>query len=439
MGDGRAKAPRAPYAKLKPGPGRSAAEVARHQRVRIHSAMVEIVAEHGYEAVTLRGLAQAAGVSTRAFYQHYSSKHDCFWSVHQLIVRRLLRSAGSAQAGLHDPRDRIRHAVQAIVREWDRNPRAARLMLIDAQTAGPDALMRVRKANRSIGASLFERGSVSEALIPPLFVEGVIAGITAVVRSRLLGQKEVPLRDSRDELTRWALSYQDSTALEIAALNFIPRRRGMQLSSPVSSSRGEEDGASTPRSNLALLLSSTSKLAATEKQGSVTLEKILATAGVSRRSFNDHFEDLDDVLIAAEELHAQAALVHARHASGNGLTAEGSVYRIVSALCTQCVSDPAFTQLCIGGVADAGPAMRQYRELLVTEVIALFQEVLPSSRPSTLAVSVHGLFGILQNEVSAGRVMQLPYLAEGLTGFVLIPTVGISAASKAINQEVACG
>ena len=63
---------RAQYAKLSPGPGRRATEVAADQRARIHGAMVSLVSERGYSAVTVRELAGAAGVSTRAFYEHFA-------------------------------------------------------------------------------------------------------------------------------------------------------------------------------------------------------------------------------------------------------------------------------------------------------------------------------------------------------------------------------
>ncbi|HET7589657.1 MAG TPA: helix-turn-helix domain-containing protein, partial [Solirubrobacterales bacterium] len=65
-----------PYGKLSPGPGKPATEVAAHQRARIHSAMVELAADRGYKAVTVRDLARLAGVSSRAFYKHFNGKEE---------------------------------------------------------------------------------------------------------------------------------------------------------------------------------------------------------------------------------------------------------------------------------------------------------------------------------------------------------------------------
>ena len=48
------------YPKLRPGPGRSAEDVAAHQRGRLQEAMVELVAEHGYNAVAVAALSNRA-------------------------------------------------------------------------------------------------------------------------------------------------------------------------------------------------------------------------------------------------------------------------------------------------------------------------------------------------------------------------------------------
>lgn len=76
------------FGKLSPGPGMSPQQVASHQRARIHSAMIVLVAERGYSAATVRDLAQLAGVSTRAFYEHFSGKEECFLRTYELAVRR---------------------------------------------------------------------------------------------------------------------------------------------------------------------------------------------------------------------------------------------------------------------------------------------------------------------------------------------------------------
>ena len=104
---------RMPYPKLHPGPGGQREQVASHQRARIFAAMVELVAERGYDAVTTRALVRLAGVSTHTFYDHFHDKDECFLYAYELIVRRSIKMVGDAQRGCHDWGERQRLAFDA--------------------------------------------------------------------------------------------------------------------------------------------------------------------------------------------------------------------------------------------------------------------------------------------------------------------------------------
>src|SRR5262245_47451767 len=66
------------YPKLKPGPGLPTEDVAAHQRGRLQEAMVELVAEHGYNGFAVATLSNRASVSKRDFYKHFGGKEECF-------------------------------------------------------------------------------------------------------------------------------------------------------------------------------------------------------------------------------------------------------------------------------------------------------------------------------------------------------------------------
>ena len=83
-GDGDGQVSASPR-KLPPGPGRPAKQVAAHQLARILAATTGIVAEQGYGALKVREVVGYAEVSTRAFYEHFSSKEDCFLQTYELI------------------------------------------------------------------------------------------------------------------------------------------------------------------------------------------------------------------------------------------------------------------------------------------------------------------------------------------------------------------
>ena len=70
--------PRPLYEQLVPRRNASSRAVEAHQRARLHAAVIEACAEHGYGATTARELVTLAGVSTKALYKLFGSKDECF-------------------------------------------------------------------------------------------------------------------------------------------------------------------------------------------------------------------------------------------------------------------------------------------------------------------------------------------------------------------------
>lgn len=434
----RPVSPETSHGKLKPGPGRSAADVARHQRGRIHRAMIDLVAEHGYDAVTVRSLTKASEVSSRSFYQHYSDKQDCFWSVHQRIVRRMLRCIAVARAEESDAGEGLARLTHAIVREWSRDPRAARLMLVDANFAGPNATAQVRNANRLIRAKALEdAGPFRDAWMDPFLVDLVIGGLTSVARSRSL--RESSMAGLEYDLVRWASSYWVSTDTKSKDLDLSSLGRcATWPSSSVPSSNGRESGTASPSDDRALLLSAISKLAATGGAEKISLEMILAAAGVSRSRFYQHFAQVDDALVAAMETHAGIAIEVARAASKSSARPSQGAYRAIVALGNQVASQPAFARLCFGGIASAQMSPMRCRDQFVAEFTALLEELMPTkSKAERLALnaSVGAVFESLQGAVTNGRTGIIPRSAGAFAYFTMAPLVGSSIAVTAVREE----
>jgi hypothetical protein len=87
------------YRRLPRGPGgMGPEEVARNQRTRLYSAMIEAIPQRGYEATTVAHVIALAGVSPGAFYELFSTKEQCFLATERrsggdstLAVRRTPR------------------------------------------------------------------------------------------------------------------------------------------------------------------------------------------------------------------------------------------------------------------------------------------------------------------------------------------------------------
>ena len=85
-------------------------------RVRLLDAAERLSAEHGWEALTVRRIAEEAGTSTRAVYALFASKEGLEQALHQAMFTRL-RDLLRACEPTDDPRHDI--AVQSLAyRQW---------------------------------------------------------------------------------------------------------------------------------------------------------------------------------------------------------------------------------------------------------------------------------------------------------------------------------
>ena len=63
----------------------------RSHRTRdlLQKALIELIGERGYDAITIQDIVDRANVGRTTFYQHYNSKDDLFMSCHEAIVGEL--------------------------------------------------------------------------------------------------------------------------------------------------------------------------------------------------------------------------------------------------------------------------------------------------------------------------------------------------------------
>jgi AcrR family transcriptional regulator len=437
LASGSVDAPEALYDKLSPGPGMPAREVASHQRARIHAAMIEIVGEGGYSSVTVRELANLAGVSTRAFYAHFQDKEECFLRTHELVAQRSAAQIVASQSGASDWRERMRRAFATFAGEIEDKPRAARLALVEPFAVGPAALEAVRRTNgvfeAMVAKSLVQGPGAVE--VPPLLVSGIVAGVSRVARARLLSGREREMHGVTAQLLQWALSFRDEAVSQLGDLDWrsVPVGRAAEL---VAKSAAEDERR-TPDDDRALILTAVTKLAVAEGYAQLTVPRIRGGAGVSRRSFDAHFQGVEDCFLAALELRTARAVENAAAQAGDR-DWTGGVYRTVASLCMRIACDPALAKLAFVDVFAPGSQGLRCRESIVKTIAELLTAGAPPlHRPSELAAeaSAGAVWGILHDYVTAGRVHELPRIAASISFLALAPTVEAPAVMEAIRRE----
>lgn len=61
-----------------------------HTREQLQKALIELIGERTYDAITIQEIADRANVGRTTFYLHYSTKDDLFMNCHEAIVTEFL-------------------------------------------------------------------------------------------------------------------------------------------------------------------------------------------------------------------------------------------------------------------------------------------------------------------------------------------------------------
>lgn len=110
-------------------------------RARLGEAMVDLVAEHGYEAVSVRAICERAGVGRAEFERRFADKEDCFLTLHDEIGAQLCARLQSAR-GAASWHDRVWAAGWAALHFLQEDPVRARFFVVEVNGAGSAAQAR---------------------------------------------------------------------------------------------------------------------------------------------------------------------------------------------------------------------------------------------------------------------------------------------------------
>lgn len=392
--------------------------------------MVELVAEHGYNGFAVATLSNHASVSKRDFYKHFAGKEECFLATHDSIVGHSVRGILAAAEGEEEWRERLRLGFLAFAGQIAGSPDAARLALVEVFTAGPIAVEPMLRASRLFEALVAKNFVFADGAprLPRLVVKGIVAGGIRMTRARLLsGHLREPALDG-GELLEWALSFHDDD---------VARLRGLGVAPPPSLSPAA--AAEMPLADeRALILAATARLVNEGGYATLTVPRVRATAGVSRRSFDTHFEGVADCFLATLEMLGGRTLAAAVPFY---LTADdwaSGVHRMIASLCRHLARDPTFANLAFPEVFSPGLEAIQWHSEMTARLAAMLRQGAPPERqPSRFAAeaSVGAIWGVIHHFVAVGRGAQLPIAAPMLSYIALAPALGGAAAVDVILAE----
>ncbi|MGH2847196.1 MAG: TetR/AcrR family transcriptional regulator, partial [Thermoleophilaceae bacterium] len=166
----------------------------------------------------------------------------------------------------------------------------------------------------------------------------------------------------------------------------------------------------------------------------MTVEDVIAGAGVSRRTFYEHFQNKEEAFLAAYDEAAARLLDAVRTAYESRAGFAERMRAGIEAFLGLLAANPAFARMCIVEVMAAGPEAVQRRNGAMAAFAAMIEqnalELLGDPPPSALTAEtvVGGIYDVIYTRILEGEIAQLPALAPDLVYAGLLPYVGPDAA-----------
>ena len=172
-------------ARLPPGRhGLPRTYVAENQRERLLNAVVEAVAEHGYDATTIGRITGAARISRKTFYEHFEGKEDCFLAAYEMVDAYVRDSMLTAPGAAEPWPDRVRARLAALLDALARDPAVAGFYLVEPLAAGGEVAARYRDAMQLLAETLRPEPEPS-GLDVEVRDQALIGGVATLIVRRL--------------------------------------------------------------------------------------------------------------------------------------------------------------------------------------------------------------------------------------------------------------
>jgi len=177
------------------------------KREKILVGMLEEVGSNGYDATSVRTVLDRTGLYRQAFYDNFADKDACYLAAFDAGVARLRALACAAAASEESWRGRLRAGLTAVLDFLDSEPDIGRALIVEVHAAGPEALARRAEAMKEVTdfIDLARREAEGVESPPGIAPEGIVAGIHAVVHSRLSTGAEDGFRQLLPEFMYFAV------------------------------------------------------------------------------------------------------------------------------------------------------------------------------------------------------------------------------------------
>jgi AcrR family transcriptional regulator len=170
--------------------------------------------------------------------------------------------------------------------------------------------------------------------------------------------------------------------------------------------------------------------------GEMSVEDIVVTAGVSRRTFYDNFKDKQDAFLAAYDAVTEQLIASVQRAYAQSSTFAGGVRDCLAVFLEFVASEPRFADMCIVEALAAGPEAVERRNTVMGAFAAMIRtgadaiEGHPRPPQLTAETIVGGIYEVVYSRVLGGQTAELPALLGDLAYSMMLPFIGHEDAQR---------
>ncbi len=184
--------------------------VVHNQRERLIAGLAEAIAENGYSGTTIAHITRHAAVSRRTFYEHFSSKDECFVAAYDTVMEQLQERVSAGFESSEDWPHSVRAGIAAMLEFLAAEPHLARLCMVEALVAGPVVVERYDAAIQSF-VPYFQSGREGRspevlARLSPTTEEALVGGMVSLISRRIIAGKAEELEELLPDLVEFTLT-----------------------------------------------------------------------------------------------------------------------------------------------------------------------------------------------------------------------------------------
>lgn len=159
------------------------------KRERILQGMLEAVGTQGYERTSVQDAVGEAGLYRQAFYDSFEDKEDCYLQAIDAGSAWIELAMREAAVGETTWRGQLRGALFGLLAFLEEQPAVGRAVLVEVHAAGPRAVEKRTEAMERAVMMMDLAREESTGTAPEISAEAVVAGILAVLHTRLSGDQ----------------------------------------------------------------------------------------------------------------------------------------------------------------------------------------------------------------------------------------------------------